>query len=528
MDLSSIHNRLKTDLHYFSAKAYKIKDKAGKIVPFRFNKTQVYTHAMFQDQLKRTGMVRANIIKARQTGESTYVAARYQHACQFKPGTSVFILTHRDDATQNLYRMVKRYRDNLPEALKPKMEKDTQDKAIYCNGSDYSLGTAASPDVGRSMTVQKFHGSEVAFWKYSDDIQTGVLQTIADVPGTEVIFESTAKGPMGMFHDGVMDVMQGRNKRFMNVFIPWFWTDEYREKLEPGEKIVYDDEEAVLVEAYGLDDEQVKWRRWKIIDLKSAWKFKQEYPSNIIEAFQTTSDGLFNAERVLLDRNSDIKDLQARVVIGFDPGRKGDKSVWSFRRGREMFKLVKEKDRSETLNLGRCMHYLDMYPEAVLFLDVAHGYSIYDHATTLGYKNRIVLVHFNEQADDTDRFINRRAEMLFKVKDWVEGGGVSLVDDDELYADFLAIPSEEYTTNNKIQIMSKKQIKKELGRSPDTLDSLMLTFAHNVTNVGFKSQIKKAIITSKIGTSPLTTLNRHRKVQKKDNKISIFGTFQEN
>jgi hypothetical protein len=61
----------------------------------------------------------------------------------------------------------------------------------------------------------------------------------------------------------------------------------------------YDDEEQ-LAETYGLNDDQLAWRRWTI-DNKcrgSLDKFRQEYPSNDVEAFLMSGRPAFGIESV--------------------------------------------------------------------------------------------------------------------------------------------------------------------------------------------------------------------------------------
>jgi hypothetical protein len=74
-------------------------------------------------------------------------------------------------------------------------------------------------------------------------------------------------------------------------------------------------------------------------------------------------------------------------------------------------------------------------------------------------------------------FVNKRAEMWWKMAEWVKGGG-SLPDDPELVAE-LTTPTY-FFKGDKIQIEDKDQIKERLGRSPDIADALALTFAHAV------------------------------------------------
>ena len=192
--------RLKNDLPYFSRHCLKIRDKSGSLIPFCFNKAQNYLHARLEDQKRRTGKVRAILVKGRQQGCSTYVAARFYHKTSLSSGLSAFILAHIADSTSHLFKMVGRFYDNAPEPIKPGV-KISNRRNLEFEGlfSEYSVGTAGSEDVGRSMTFQLFHGSEVAYWPNTDELMTGVLQGVADLPGTEIIFESTAKGLGNLF-----------------------------------------------------------------------------------------------------------------------------------------------------------------------------------------------------------------------------------------------------------------------------------------------------------------------------------------
>lgn len=520
--LQRIHERLRTDLEFFSAKNYKIKPKeGGGLIPFDFNRSQQHAHAMIEQQIKRIGMVRAYIVKGRQQGMSTYVSGRYQHHCQYIENIETFILAHRDDATKNLYGISKRFRDNLPAVITPKLDKDTQEKTIYTNGSSYSLGTAASVDVGRSMNVQRFHGSEVAFWKNADGLQEGIMQTIGLVPGTEIIFESTARGPKGMFHQGVKDVLSGLDKLYIVIFIPWYW--EYWMKLPMGYDFkIEDDEEAMLVESYNLTPEHLYWRRIKIIsELKKPWKFKQEYPSNIAEAFQTSGDGLIDARMIVKAMKATIRDDDAPLVLGVDPARTGDRTTIIARRGRVVPWYKKYDSMNNTKLAGILIKMINEKHVRKIFIDFAYGTGVYDIMKELGYGKFITLVHFNESPLDEDRFVNKRAELWYLAKEWIEDDGVSIPDDEVFQADLMSAPEEMTTSNSKIQMVSKKQIKKEFGMSPDILDGLGLTFAFPVKRdlPGESNEITKVKTGTKRPNSPLTTLNRHRKTKRRSSGI---------
>lgn len=297
---------LKNNLPYYAKHCLKIKTKTGEITPFVFNKAQLYIHRRLEEQKRKTGRVRAVIVKGRQQGASTYISGRFFHRVTLNPGTSAFILSHMSDATTHLFEMSKRYYDNAPSVIVPKIEKANERRLVFAGiDSGYGVGTAGSENIGRSMTVQLFHGSEVAFWENTDGITTGILQAIPDVPGTEIVFESTAKGVGNMFHTLAMNgIGEHPEGDFITIFTPWFWQDEYSKTLPPGFEMTQDEEE--LVESYGLTKEQIYWRRRKIVDTfnGNVWKFKQEYPCSVQEAFVTSGlDDLLtskSARRILL------------------------------------------------------------------------------------------------------------------------------------------------------------------------------------------------------------------------------------
>ena len=92
--------RLDTDLEYFAAELLKIRPKAGSLVPFTFNPAQRELHRIIEEQRARTGRVRVIVLKARQLGISTYVAARYYKQTTSKPGLRTIIIGHERVASK--------------------------------------------------------------------------------------------------------------------------------------------------------------------------------------------------------------------------------------------------------------------------------------------------------------------------------------------------------------------------------------------------------------------------------------------
>jgi hypothetical protein len=159
-----IRLKLRDDFAYYAAKCLKIRSKSGAIEPLILNRAQLHVHERLEAQKATTGRVRALILKGRQQGCSTYVEGRYYHRVSHGRGLRAFILTHEDAATQNLFEMVTRYHEHCHPLVKPSTG-SANAKELNFDGLDsaYKVGTAGTKGVGRSSTLQLFHGSEVGF-----------------------------------------------------------------------------------------------------------------------------------------------------------------------------------------------------------------------------------------------------------------------------------------------------------------------------------------------------------------------------
>jgi hypothetical protein len=306
-----IRARLRDDFLHYAKKCLKIRDKDGRIIPLVINDAQKYIHSKLEEQLDKTGKVRALILKGRQQGASTYTEARFYWKVTHRRGVRAFILTHEDAATVNLFEMTDRYHKACPDLVRPHTGASNA-KELYFDKLDsgYKVGTAGSKAVGRSSTVQYFHGSEVAFWPNADLHFAGVLQALPDAPGTEIILESTANGAGGKFYDLWQEASAGLGD-FLPIFVPWYWQQEYR-RCATGIELTPEEED--MKSAYGLDDEQIAWRRSKIHEL-GASLCDQEYPNTAEEAFILSGRCVFDPVHLVRVRAGIIQPLSRHVII---------------------------------------------------------------------------------------------------------------------------------------------------------------------------------------------------------------------
>lgn len=480
-----ILQRLKDDFEHYALKCLKIRTKNGSIEPFTLNKAQKYIHQKLEEQKSATGKVRALILKGRQQGCSTLIGARFIHKTTYNKGTQTFILTHALDATQNLFKMAKRFYEHLPDVVKPEIATSNSKELIFGSlDSGYKLGTAENKNVGRSSTIQLLHGSEVGFWNNAADHAVGVMQAVPNASGTEIIMESTANGVGNYFHQQWQLAEAGQSE-FIAIFVPWYWQDEYVTPL--WSNFVRTSKEEELVAAYGLTDEQLFWRRAKIIELSvngmdGEKAFAQEYPSNSTEAFQLTGeDSFIGSELVMQARKTEVEKY-GPLVLGVDPARFGDDRTGIIRRqGRKAFGL-ESYTKKDTMEITGIVHSIIEREQPVkVFVDAGGlGAGVVDRLIDLGHKDIVVAVNSGESPLDNKKYYNKRAEMWALCKEWLQMTPCQIPDNDALHSDLCGI-RYKVDSNSRLVMEQKADMKKRGVRSPDLADALILTFARPIS-----------------------------------------------
>ncbi len=472
---------LKRNLEVFSAHCLKVKDKAGELRPFLWNRAQRHVHERLEQQRSELGRVRALILKGRQQGISTYVGARFYHRTTMNFGQSAFILAHEQKATDNLYNMVRRYHDHNP---MPVSTGATNAKELIFDKLDggYKLATAGTKDVGRSNTAQLLHGSEAAYWANAQLHLAGIGNTIGDIAGTEIILESTGNGLGNAFHLMWQDAEAGKGD-YIAVFVPWYWQDEYRAPVRPD--FAMSPEDVAYQMAYGLDREQMQWRANKIISYGEgfAWLFDQEFPATAALAFQTgTLNPLVSPSRVSAAVNSDFLDHAGALVIGCDPASDGegttDRTCIVFRRGRVAFRVEYHEKLNSMQVAGKLAEYHQEFrPDAIIIDKGGIGAGIYDRLVELNIP--AIGIMFAQAASDPERYENIKAEMWWRMKEWFENTPCRVPNNAAFLSDICA-PQPDVSSNGRKMLEPKHKLAKRQIRSPDGGDALALTFAVKV------------------------------------------------
>jgi hypothetical protein len=513
--------RLNSDFEYFARAFLKIRQKDGAVVPFVLNRAQARLHERLEGQLERRGKVRAVILKGRQMGSSTYIQGRFYWKIWKKGGNGLkaFILTHEQPATDNLFKMTKRFQDRMPEGMAHQtVAANAKELAFAGRDSSYLVATAGTKGVGRSDTLQLFHGSEVAFWPNAEDHIDGVEQAIADAPGTEKILESTANGVGNVFQRRYSAAERGDSDEEA-IFLPWFWDAGYEEEppagWEPPRKW------AEYQAEHGVTGAQLYWAFKKNRGMATAisapldepcWKFRQEYPATAIEAFQSSGNSFIPASKVQLARRKPEQLAvipQGPLILGVDPARsvegKGDSTGIIDRCGRRLGSIVCERWTSDdTMHIvGKIVRLIRMHRPDAVNIDVGGlGAGVYDRLKELGYSRIVNPINFGSSPlgvgpTGDELYANRRAEMWDLLRDWFsDPAGVQIPDDDALHADLTApvwgSDATRYRSNNELLLEEKDKIRKRLGFSPDLGDAAALTFAVPIAPADYEDEDDEA------------------------------------
>lgn len=171
---------------------------------------------------------------------------------------------------------------------------------------------------------------------------------------------------------------------------------------------------------------------------------------------------------------------RAARVMGVDVAREGDDSSVIFQRQGVVATLDVRRcvmrNVDSTFGAGVVARIWDEWQADACFVDNTGGFGggWIDNLRNIG--KAPMPIHFAGKALDS-RYANIRAEMWFKMAQWIKEGG-AIPNVPGLAAE-LTTPTYTYR-GDQFLMEPKEDIKKRLGRSPDLADALALTFAFPV------------------------------------------------
>lgn len=291
---------------------YKIQDKEGNLITFKPSVIQLMI-AKALPQRRRW-----RILKYRQGGVTTFFCILYLDEVLWKSGLNAAIIAHDQSTLDKIFMIVKRAVENMPEELRPITRSDTVrsyrfEETFDGMKLDSSIYVALKI---RGGTVQRLHITERAFiqGEKSRELEAGAKQA---VPSTGIITEETTANGFNEYYDAYMEDHTNPGPMSIDygtMFFAWHEDPQYT-LTEPIGELTEEElalKASVLKEyGYELTDGQMAWYRWKQKELiKSALEsedkvglsgrqmMKQEYPSTLLEAFQSGLGQVFDSELI--------------------------------------------------------------------------------------------------------------------------------------------------------------------------------------------------------------------------------------
>lgn len=245
-----------------------------------------------------------------------------------------------------------------------------------------------------------------------------------------------------------------------------------------------------------------KYKKWWVtrqIDSRQAKHANKVWVERFIEQFGLDADrtryqilGQFpkSATRQLISTDAVEKRQNAELepgaweympkVMGVDVARFGDNSsTICVRQGRKVFPV----EVLPKMDLMQTAHHV---AEAIkrerpiqVFVDGSGiGAGVVDRLRQLNFS--VVDVNGGNSSLNP-RYLNKRAEMWWALKEYVEDSDCELPKDQKLKEE-LTVVSYDYTDKGRIRLDRKEDIMEDYGFSPDRADALAMTFAYPVSD----------------------------------------------
>lgn len=264
-----------------------VRNKSGQIVPLVPNRSQA-------EYSRRCG--RRNIVlKARQLGMTTFIAARFFIDTITKPGTLSVQVAHDQESAEEIFRIVHRFLENLPEELRKgalmTSRANVRQLVFPRLDSEYRVETAADPNAGRGLTIQNLHCSEVARWTGDAAETLGSLRAAVPPEGT-IVLESTPNGAGGCFYD---EWQRAPETGYVRHFFPWWWEPRY--VREGVDVLPLTEVEQALVDREGLTLAQIAFRREVRANFRGGLA-SQEFAEDPVSCFRASGECVFDIEAI--------------------------------------------------------------------------------------------------------------------------------------------------------------------------------------------------------------------------------------
>lgn len=370
---------------------------------------------------------------------------------------SVLTANSQDQLRDNNWPEIKKLYHKLPDDLKAQIQID--EERLYLKGCpEMSFVVRRTASKSNPEALQGIHAKHVL---YLADEASGI---------SEIVFE-VAQGSLST--PGAIAVLFSNPTRATGFFFDTH--NKLREKWK----------------CRRLNSEDVPRARGHIEDIIKAYgKESNRYRVRVLGEFPTKDDDtVIPLELIEAAVGRQITRSDCWPVWGLDVARFGDdRTVLTKREGKRVLEVpITWKNLNSVQVAGKIIHEYnttpnDMKPREVCIDVIGYGSGVVDILDQVGspLRGRITAVNVAESAAVDPANHRLRDELWWKGREWFEKRDCSIPKGCEELINELAAPTYDFTDSGKRLVARKRDMKKDLGWSPDMADSFLLSLAAGV------------------------------------------------
>lgn len=444
-------------------KDYAFKD-AGELIDWKPGQLEIIDCILHRKS--PDGKKRIQIIAATRYGKSLAVAAGVVIRASLKPEKWAIVAGTKEKA-RIIMEYITTFSLDCP-IIRAQLEIDTsldrlrmrrsQDRLNYKRGGEVRVYSADAKKIVQTSTSLMGFGSPNVVGDESalipDILQATIMRMLGDKPDNFMIKVGNP------FHRNHF-LRTWRNNRYYKIFI------DYRQGIKEGrfapEYIDEMREEAlfdILYECLFPEEGAIDARGWMTLLTDS----------DIRRAF-VTNEVPFAEKRLGCDVAGGGRNYSAIILRAYNVAKK-----------------IYKKNEPDTMKFaGMIVGFakdLKVKDEDISIDRVGVGKGAYDRLSEM--KNKVRGISGGSSPANTSRFINLRAEMYWRAREWVLQGG-KLEKDDDWYQ-LADIKYKVADSSGKLKIMSKEEMLREGIDSPDIADAFSMTFARTDLPPAYQEQ----------------------------------------
>lgn len=291
-----------------------------------------------------------------------------------------------------------------------------------------------------------------------------MLFVIDEASGVDEIIFETAQGSMST--RGAKTIMTGNPTRLSGYFFDaWHKNRQYWKTIKVGmEESTRHDPKTLQRwrEQYGEDS--------NFFRVRALGEFPTAEDDVIIPLYMLES---------AIDR--DVKQVESEEVWGLDVSRGGvDLCALAKRRGNVMDEPIKTwRSDDAMVSVGKVIqeyHAAKKKPSSICVDSIGLGAPVADRLAEQGLP--VTCVNVSESHSSNDRYLRLRDEMWERARAWFYARDCKIVND-EAFIGECSLVKWAPTSNGKMKVVTKAEMKKDMGKSPDRSEAFCFTFMHS-------------------------------------------------